>query len=329
MNGFIVFKNKPRIISVATVCGKKEGAGNLGKYVDEIITDDYCGEKSFEFAERKMLEKTIKKVIDKANMVEDEIGVYIGGDLLDQIISSSFSARQLPIPFLGVYTACSTMGESMLLGAILTDGGYLKNALCATCSHFSTAERQYRFPLEQGTTRPAQSQWTVTGAGGNLISLDGDGIKIISALIGKVIDYGVTDANNMGAAMAPAAVDSLIEFFKAKDVAPDYYDLILTGDLGSLGSRILKDLIKKAGYDIDKNHLDCGELIYNIMEDEYQGGSGAGCSAVVFNSYIYQMLKRREYEKILFVPTGALLSTLSTQQGESIPGIANVIELQV
>ena len=329
MNGFIVFKNKPRIISVATVCGKKEGAGNLGKYVDEIITDDYCGEKSFEFAERKMLEKTIKKVIDKANMVEDEIGVYIGGDLLDQIISSSFSARQLPIPFLGVYTACSTMGESMLLGAILTDGGYLKNALCATCSHFSTAERQYRFPLEQGTTRPAQSQWTVTGAGGNLISLDGDGIKIISALIGKVIDYGVTDANNMGAAMAPAAVDSLIEFFKAKDVAPDYYDLILTGDLGSLGSRILKDLIKKAGYNIDKNHLDCGELIYNIMEDEYQGGSGAGCSAVVFNSYIYQMLKRREYEKILFVPTGALLSTLSTQQGESIPGIANVIELQV
>ena len=329
MNGFIVFKNKPRIISVATVCGKKEGAGNLGKYVDEIITDDYCGEKSFEFAERKMLEKTIKKVIDKANMVEDEIGVYIGGDLLDQIISSSFSARQLPIPFLGVYTACSTMGESMLLGAILTDGGYLKNALCATCSHFSTAERQYRFPLEQGTTRPAQSQWTVTGAGGNLISLDGDGIKIISALIGKVIDYGVTDANNMGAAMAPAAVDSLIEFFKAKDVTPDYYDLILTGDLGSLGSRILKDLIKKAGYDIDKNHLDCGELIYNIMEDEYQGGSGAGCSAVVFNSYIYQMLKRREYEKILFVPTGALLSTLSTQQGESIPGIANVIELQV
>jgi stage V sporulation protein AD len=215
----------------------------------------------------------------------------------------------------------------MLLGAILTDGGYLKNALCATSSHFSTAERQYRFPLEQGTTRPAQSQWTVTGAGGNLISLKNEGVLIVSALIGKVIDYGVTDANNMGAAMAPAAVDSLVEFFNSRGVSPDYYDLILTGDLGALGSRILKDLMKKAGFNIDKNHLDCGELIYNIMEDEYQGGSGAGCSAVVFNSYIYQKLKNGEYKRMLFVPTGALLSTLSTQQGESIPGIANVIEL--
>ena len=329
MNRLIVFKNKPKIISVASVCGKKEGEGNLGKYVDEIISDDYCGEESFEFAERHMLKRTIKKIIEKSNLSEDEIDVYIGGDLLDQIISSSFTAREFPFPFLGVYTACSTMGESMLLGAILTDGGYLKNAICATCSHFSTAERQYRFPLEQGTTRPAQSQWTVTGAGGNLISLSGGGVSIVSALIGKVVDYGVTDANNMGAAMAPAAADSLIDFFNAKQVQPDYYDLILTGDLGALGSRILKDLIKKAGYDIDRNHLDCGELIYNIMEDEYQGGSGAGCSAVVFNSYIHKMLEKGEYKRILFVPTGALLSTLSTQQGESIPGIANVIELQI
>ena len=328
MSRIIIFKNKPKIISVATVCGKKEGAGNLGKYVDEIIVDDYCGEKSFEFAEREMLKKTIIKIIDKANLTEQDIDVYIGGDLLDQIISSSFSAREFTFPFLGVYTACSTMGESMLLGAILTDSGYLRNALCATCSHFSTAERQYRFPLEQGTTRPAQSQWTVTGAGGNLISLAGEGVAITSALIGRVVDYGVTDANNMGAAMAPAAADSLIDFFNSRGVEPDYYDLILTGDLGSLGSRILKDLIKMAGYNMDRNHLDCGELIYNIMEDEYQGGSGAGCSAVVFNSYIFQMLKRGEYKRILFVPTGALLSTLSTQQGESIPGIANVIELE-
>ena len=276
-----------------------------------------------------MLQTTIMKVMDKAGYKEDDIGVYIGGDLLDQIISSSFAAREFAFPFLGVYTACSTMGESMLLGALLTDGGYLQSALCATCSHFSTAERQYRFPLEQGTTRPAQSQWTVTGAGGNLISLHGEGVSITSALIGKVVDYGVTDANNMGAAMAPAAADSLRDFFIESGKGPDFYDMILTGDLGALGSRILKELVKKTGFNIDKNHIDCGELIYNIMEDEYQGGSGAGCSAVVFNSYVYQMMKKGKYRRILFLPTGALLSTLSTQQGESIPGIANVIELQI
>ncbi len=329
MSRIILFKNKPKIISAATVCGKKEGSGNLGKYVDEIVTDDYFGEESFEFAERKMLQTTIMKVMDKAGYKEDDIGVYIGGDLLDQIISSSFAAREFAFPFLGVYTACSTMGESMLLGALLTDGGYLQSALCATCSHFSTAERQYRFPLEQGTTRPAQSQWTVTGAGGNLISLQGEGVSITSALIGKVVDYGVTDANNMGAAMAPAAADSLRDFFIESGKGPDFYDMILTGDLGALGSRILKELVKKTGFNIDKNHIDCGELIYNIMEDEYQGGSGAGCSAVVFNSYVYQMMKKGKYRRILFLPTGALLSTLSTQQGESIPGIANVIELQI
>ena len=329
MSRIILFKNKPKIISAATVCGKKEGSGNLGKYVDEIVTDDYFGEESFEFAERKMLQTTIMKVMDKAGYKEDDIGVYIGGDLLDQIISSSFAAREFAFPFLGVYTACSTMGESMLLGALLTDGGYLQSALCATCSHFSTAERQYRFPLEQGTTRPAQSQWTVTGAGGNLISLHGEGVSITSALIGKVVDYGVTDANNMGAAMAPAAADSLRDFFIESGKGPDFYDMILTGDLGALGSRILKELVKKTGFNIDKNHIDCGELIYNIMEDEYQGGSGAGCSAVVFNSYVYQMMKKGKYRRILFLPTGALLSTLSTQQGESIPGIANVIELQI
>jgi len=301
----------------------------LGNYVDEIVADEYFGEESFEFAERKMLQSTIKKVIEKAGYKEDDIGVYIGGDLLDQIISSSFAAREFAFPFLGVYTACSTMGESMLIGALLADGGYLKSALCATCSHFSTAERQYRFPLEQGTTRPAQSQWTVTGAGANLISLANEGISITSALIGKVVDYGVTDANNMGAAMAPAAADSIRDFFVVSGKTPDDYDLILTGDLGTLGSRILKDLVKKTGFNIDNNHVDCGELIYNIMEDEYQGGSGAGCSAVVFNSYVYQMMMAKKYRKILFVPTGALLSTLSTQQGESIPGIANVIELQI
>ena len=329
MGRIIYFNNSPRICATSTVCGKKEGQGNLGKYVDEIIYDDYYGEKSFELAERKMLITAINHLIDKSKIMKNDVEVYVGGDLLDQIISSTFAVREFPFPFLGAYTACSTFGESIIIGATLVDGGYLQNALCATSSHFSTAERQYRYPLEQGTTRPAQSQWTVTGAGCCLISLKNQGVIIKSALIGRVVDYGVEDANNMGAAMAPAVVDSLRDFFMERKVTPDYYDLILTGDLGALGSRILKQLIKKVGFDIDKNHLDCGEIIFNIEEDEYQGGSGAGCSAVVFNSYIYKFLLEGKYKRILFIPTGALLSTVSSQQGESIPGIANVIELEI
>ncbi len=328
MGRIIYYDNLPKIISTSTLCGKKEGSGNLAPYIDKIVNDEYYGEKSFELAERKMLVEALGLTLEKIKFDKKDVEVYIGGDLLDQIISSSFAAREFPFPFLGVYTACSTMGESMLLGAALVNAGYLKNALCATSSHFSTAERQYRYPLEQGTTRPAQAQWTVSGAGACLISSEGKGVSIVSSLIGRVVDYGVVDTNNMGAAMAPAVVDSLQDFFKERNVESSYYDLILTGDLGALGSRILKDLMKKAGYDIDKNHLDCGELIYNIAEEEYQGGSGAGCSAVVFNSYIYQMMMQKKFKKVLFVPTGALLSPLSSQQGESIPGIANVIELE-
>ncbi|MBQ3571424.1 MAG: stage V sporulation protein AD [Clostridia bacterium] len=329
MRRIIEFKNKPCIIATAAVCGPKESESNLSEYFDLNINDEYFGEKSFELAERKMLKKSIEIAVKKSKISNNNIDVYIGGDLLDQIISSSFCAREFPFPFLGVYTACSTMGESLLLGAMMIDGGYLNNAICATSSHFSTAERQYRFPLEQGTTRPAQAQWTVTGAGASVLSKEGNGIKITSGLIGRVVDYGIKDTNNMGAAMAPAVVDSLGDFFEEKNVTPNNYDMILTGDLGTLGSRILKDLIKKRGFDIDKNHLDCGELIYNLNEKEYSGGSGAGCSAVVFNSYIYKMMLLERYKKILFVPTGALLSTLSSQQGESIPGIANVIELSI
>lgn len=329
MSRIINFKNFPSIVTTATICGPKEGEGNLGKFVDKILTDDYNNQKNFERAERKMLLYSLERAIAKSKYSANEIDLYIGGDLLNQIISSSFCAREFGIPFLGVYTACATMAESMIIGASLVDGGYINNCVCATCSHFSTAERQYRFPLEQGSTRPVQSQWTVTGAGANVISLDGVGVKITRALVGSVVDYGVVDPNNMGGAMAPAVAHSLIDFFNEINGTPNDYDLILTGDLGALGSRLLKEVIKKGGYNIDKNHLDCGELIYNINESEYQGGSGAGCSAVVFNSYIYQMMINKRYNKVLFVPTGALLSTTSAQQGESIPGIAHVIELCV
>ena len=328
-NRVLLFKNAPTIIATATICGPKEAQGNLAMYIDKKIDDDYNNEKSFELAERKMLIYAIDRAFKKSKLKKEEIGAYLGGDLLNQIISSSFAAREFTFPFLGVYTACATMAESMLLGAALIDGGYFQNVICATCSHFSTAERQYRYPLEQGTTRPAQSQWTVTGAGANVISTSGKGVRITSALIGRVVDYGVSDANNMGCAMLPAVVDSLADFFESRGTKPSDYDMILTGDLGTLGTRLLKDLIKKRGINIDENHLDCGELIYNLDEKEYSGGSGAGCSAIVFNSYIYKMMLLQKYRKILFVPTGALLSTTSTQQGETIPGIAHVIELEI
>lgn len=329
MSRLLIFKNKPSIISSHTVCGPKEADGELGEYVDEFIADDYADQRSFELAERKMLVRVVEKAVKKGGVKEDEIGAFIGGDLLNQIITSSFAAREFVFPFLGVYNACATMAESMIVGAVLTDGGYANNVVCATGSHFSTAERQYRYPLEQGTTRPAQSQWTVTGAGANVISRRKGEVKIFSAMLGRVVDYGVSDANNMGAAMAPAAADTLLDFFNTSKTKPSSYDLIVTGDLGLLGSRILKDLVKKRGLNIDKNHVDCGELIYNADEREYQGGSGAGCSAVVFNSYIYKRMVEGLYKSVLLVTTGALLSTTSTQQGDTIPGIAHLIEVGI
>lgn len=327
MDRIINFKKKPSIVSTYTVCGPKESQGNLANYIDQKIYDDYDKQPSFELAERKMLTCAIDRAVKKSKVFKNDIGAYVGGDLLNQIISSSFTAREFVFPFLGVYNACATMVESMIVGGILVDGGYIDNVVCATCSHFSTAERQYRFPVEQGTTRPAQSQWTVTGAGANVISNKQGGIRLISAVIGRVVDYGVVDANNMGAAMAPAAADTLYDFFVCNGKKEKEYDLIITGDLGALGSRILKDLLLKKGIDISFNHVDCGELIYNIDEEEYQGGSGAGCSAIVFNSYIYKKMIKGEYKRILLVTTGALLSTTSTQQGESIPGIAHLIEI--
>ena len=325
----LFFKNKPSIIGTSTIVGPKEGEGNLAKYFDKIIDDDKFGEKTFEKAECKMLTYAIEHSIKNAGLKLDDIDAILSGDLLNQIISSSFSAREFNIPYLGVYNACSTMTEALLLSAALIDGGYMENTVAATGSHFSTAERQYRYPLELGCVRPPQSQWTVTGAGSAVISArQGDFPKITCATIGKVTDFGVTDANNMGAAMAPAAMTTLLTHFKNTKLAPDYYDLIITGDLGALGSRLLKDIMKERGVNIDLNHVDCGELIFNIDEKEYQGGSGAGCSATVFNSSIYDKLKRKKLNKVLFVATGALLSTVSTQQGETIPAIAHAVSIE-
>lgn len=324
----IIFDKRPRILSTGTVAGPKECAGVVGKYVDKALADDMFGESTYEKAECKMLAYAIGKAIENAGMKEEDIDMMISGDLLNQIISASFAARDFDFPFLGVYGACSTMSESLALAAALIDAGYFKRIVAATGSHFSSAERQYRYPLELGNTRPPQSQWTVTGAGGAVVADGGSDIAVTGATFGKVVDFGITDVNNMGAAMAPAACDTILTHLRDTGREADYYDLIVTGDLGALGSRIVKDLTWEKGVDIQPNHVDCGEIVYNVIEDEFQGGSGAGCSAVVFNSYLYDKLKRREINRVLFAATGALLSTVSSGQGESIPCICHAVSIE-
>ncbi len=324
----LIYKNKPIIISGASVAGPKESNGSIAKFIDTRLTDDMFGEKTFEKAESKILYKAIDNSIKKTELGLNDINAIIAGDLLNQIIASTFAARNFEIPYLGIYNACATFTEALTIGAVLIDGGYMNNVICATSSHFSSAERQYRYPLELGSTRPPQSQWTVTGAGSCILSKAGNGPKIVSSTIGQVVDYGVNDVNNMGAAMAPAAAHTVIKHFKDLNITPDYYDIIATGDLGTLGSRIFKDLTWEKGYNVEKQHVDCGELIYNICEQEYQGGSGAGCSSLVFSSYIYKRLTQFKLKKVLLVATGALLSSVSSQQGESIPAIAHAVSIE-
>ncbi len=324
----IFFKNKPKIVATGTIAGPKECAGVVGKYVDKTLTDDTFGESTYEKAECKMLAYAISKAIENAKEREENVDLLISGDLLNQIISASFAARDFDFPFLGVYSACSTLSESLALAAMLVNAGYYQKIVAATGSHFSSAERQYRYPLELGNTRPPQSQWTVTGAGGAFIANEGSRVAITSATLGKVVDFGITDVNNMGAAMAPAAADTILNHLRDTGRKADYYDLIITGDLGALGSRIVKDLVWEKGVDMQKNHVDCGEIIYNVLEDEFQGGSGAGCSAVVFNAYIFDKLRKKELNRVLLCATGALLSTVSSGQGESIPCISHAVSIE-
>ncbi len=325
----IYYKNKPIITATSTIAGPKESQGQIASFLDVHLGDDMFGETTFEKAECKMLFTAMKNLIEKSVKDENKIGAIISGDLLNQIISATFAARSFNVAFLGVYNACATFTEALTIGGMMVDAGYTDNVICGTSSHFSSAERQYRYPLELGCTRPPNSQWTVTGAGCSLISKSGKGVKLDCATMGKIIDFGVTDPYNMGSAMAPAAADTIVTHFKETGRNPDYYDLIVTGDLGTLGSRIVKDLIWEKGFNVEKQHVDCGELIYNIKEDEYQGGSGAGCSSVVFNAYLYRRMREGKIKRILLVATGALLSSVSAQQGESIPGIAHAVAMEI
>ncbi|MDF2891486.1 MAG: spoVAD [Clostridia bacterium] len=325
----IKLSNPPSMLSAAAVVGPKEGEGPLSQYFDMIQKDDYFGQDSWEKAESKFVEEAVKRAISKSGVSITAIDYMLAGDLLNQIISSSFAARTLQIPFLGVYGACSTMAESLSIGSMIIDGGYADHVICATSSHFSSAERQYRFPLEQGVQRPPFAQWTVTGSGATVLSSTGNGPYITCITTGKVIDFGIKDANNMGAAMAPAAVDTLTAHFKETGRAPGYYDLIVTGDLATIGKEITLELLQKEGLDLKNNYNDCGCMIFdNEKQDTHSGGSGCGCSASVLNGYLYNMLKHGELKRLLFVATGALLSPTSAWQGESIPCIAHAVAIE-
>ena len=325
----IVLKNSVYIISSASLAGKKEGVGPLKNYFDKIAENDTMGEKTFEKAEREMFYQTASAAVRKAEKRFKDIDLMLSGDLTNQIVSSSYSAEATKIPFLGIYSACATFAGTLGLAACLINGKVVQNCLCMSGSHFSTAERQYRYPLEFGNQRQTYSQWTVTGVGANVVSSTGKGIKIKRVCFGRVIDFGVKVIANMGAAMAPAAMDTLCAFFMDTGTNPDDYDVIATGDLGKLGSDILIDLMKEKGFDLGQNYIDCGNMVFSAMEDCMQGGSGAGCSALVFNSYFIKKLREKKFKKMLLVSTGALMSTTTNQQGESIPCTAHLVEVEV
>ena len=325
-----VLPSRPRIRSYASIAGQKEASGPLGHTFDETFTDDTLGQKSWERAEAKMLERAADLALSKAKVYADGVDVFLGGDLLNQIVSSGYTARQLGIPFLGLYGACSTMAESLLLGAMLIDGGFADTALCATCSHFSTAERQYRFPLELGNQRTPTAQWTVTGAGAALLGRASPlPLCIESVTIGSVWDLKQTDANNMGAAMAPAAMQTLKSHLDDLRRIPEDYDLIVTGDLGRVGYDLMKLLCRKEGIELDQRYIDCGCEIFDVSQDVHSGGSGCGCSAVSLNGWLLGRMLKGEIRKMLFLATGALMSPTMSQQGESIPGVAHAVSLEV
>ena len=325
-----VLPSRPRIRSYASIAGQKEASGPLGHTFDETFTDDTLGQKSWERAEAKMLERAADLALSKAKVYADGVDVFLGGDLLNQIVSSGYTARQLGIPFLGLYGACSTMAESLLLGAMLIDGGFADTTLCATCSHFSTAERQYRFPLELGNQRTPTAQWTVTGAGATLLGRESPlPLCIESVTIGSVWDLKQTDANNMGAAMAPAAMQTLKSHLDDLHRIPEDYDLIVTGDLGRVGYDLMKLLCRKEGIELDQRYIDCGCEIFDVSQDVHSGGSGCGCSAVSLNGWLLGRMLKGEIRKMLFLATGALMSPTMSQQGESIPGVAHAVSLEV
>lgn len=325
-----VFSSQPVIIASAAVGGPFESKGPLADDFDLLHSDLYVGQNSFEKAERKMLEQACLLAIEKAGTKKEDISFFLCGDLLNQIISSSFAARTLGIPFLGLYGACSSSMEGLSLAAQLIDSQAAQFVLAATSSHNGASEKQYRYPTEYGSQKPPSAQWTVTGAGAAIIAPEGTGPRITAATIGRIIDVGISDPFNMGTAMAPAAVDTIQAHCKDMGREPSYYDLIATGDLGQAGHRIAADLLAEHGSSIPENAFtDCGILIYGANQPVMSGGSGCACSATVTYGHFLKRMQRGELNRVLIVATGALLSPLSYQQKESIPCVAHAVSLEM
>lgn len=324
----ILTENLPGISGFAAVAGEKEGQGPLGALFDRLYKGDTDGEKSFEKAESKMQLDAARRAIEKSGIAPQDIQIAFAGDLLNQCIGSSYGLRELQIPFAGLYGACSTMAESLALASLSVNAGYAKHTLAVTSSHFCSSERQFRFPLEYGGQRPPTSQWTATASGAIVVSENSGPPYIRAVTIGKIVDAGITDMNNMGAAMAPAAADTILNYFADTNTSAKDYDLILTGDLAEVGSTLLSKLLEYEGVSLEGRHQDCGQLLFDrTKQDVHAGGSGCGCSAAVLCADVLKRIQEGRLHHVLFVATGALMSPTSNQQGESIPSIAHLIYL--
>ena len=322
----IALSHPPSVHSFAAVGGKMESKGPLASYFDELGQDSFFGEKTWEKAESAMQKKALGLALKKGGLKPGDLDYVLGGDLLNQCIGSAFGLRDFGIPYYGLYGACSTMGESLSLAAMLIDGGYAEKAAAITSSHFCTAERQYRMPVPYGSQRTPTAQWTATASGCCILGAQGDGPYVTHVTCGRIVDKGITDATNMGAAMAPAAYDTLSAHFRETGTTPADYDMIFTGDLGALGKEIVVDFFARDGIDMRHNYNDCGLMLYDLKkQDMHAGASGCGCSAAVLNGYLMRQMRQKKFNRILFAPTGALLSPTSSFQGESIPGICHAV----
>lgn len=323
-----LLENPPVITAWASVSGKKEAEGPLGRYFDITSNDAFFGQKTWEQGEKRMQQIALQKLIQKAGISAYDIGLVFSGDLLNQCIGSSFTLRNLGIPHIGLYGACSTMSESLLMASMAVGGGFSDNVVAMTSSHFASSERQYRFPLGYGGQRTPTAQWTVTGSGAALVCVNGKGPKITACTIGTVTDLGIKDANNMGAAMAPAALSTIRAHFDDLHLCAEDYDLIITGDLGQLGKDALLTLAQKEGIPLGGKLTDCGTLVYDLTrQDVHSGGSGCGCSAITLCGYLLDNISTGRLKKVLFCGTGALLSPTSTQQGLPIPGVCHAVSI--
>lgn len=348
-NGVILYEHRPRISAFASVVGKKEAEGPLRDDFDKAVYDSYFGQQSFEQAETEMMRTAVETALEKGGLMHEEIDLAFCGDLLNQCVASSFAMSGLGIPYIGIYGACSTMALGLMLSALAVDSGAAVRAVCAASSHYCTAERQYRMPLEYGSQRPPTAQWTVTGSGACVIEADSKLCKhersdtnhrqtilpnahmpyIHAACPGIITDYAVSDQNNMGAAMAPAAADTIARYLRATGTGVDDYDVIFTGDLGRIGSGLLYDLMKEKGIDIESKHQDCGVMIFDEEQDVHAGGSGCGCCASVLCGHILKKMCLHRYHNILFIATGALLSPTTVLQKQTIPSIAHLVNIKI